>query len=235
MNGVQSPNLHEGHRQRVKSKFLKYGIESLDDYQVLEAMLFYAVPKKDTNELAHTLVNRFGSLAGVLEAEYDELIKVNGVGENIGSMLKLFGMVSMRYAQSSFSYENRTLLDDTKKMLEYCKTLFLGEKRELVYLLALDTEMLLVGKEVISQGSVDSVEVTPRRAAEFAFKSNSNNIVITHNHPQGTSLPSRADVKTTIHFREVLKSMDIELIDHIIVGRDGAISFRNSSYTTEIW
>ena len=232
---VKEQNLHEGHRQRMKAKFLKYGLESFDDHQVLEVMLYYAIPKKDTNEIAHALVKKFGSLSGVLEAEADELIKVSGIGENAASMIKLFQMLSRRYSVSAFSYENKILLNDSKKMLAYFKELYLGEKREVLYAIALDNEMILQNKEIINKGVDNSVDISPRMLAEFAFRSNCSSIVIAHNHPQGTSLPSKADIKSTIYIHEALKNMDIHLLDHIVVGRDGAISFRNSAYAAEIW
>lgn len=228
-------NPHEGHRQRMKNRFLKHGLESFDDHQVLEVLLFYAVPKKDTNELAHTLLNKYGSLDKVFEAEYDDLIQIKGVGENIASLIKFFQMLSRRYISSTFDYEGVVRLNDVKKMTSYCANLFKGEKREIVYAIALDDELYLIDKMKISEGIANKVEVSIRRLTEFAFKCNCTRMVLTHNHPNGSMLASRADIEVTENIADVLSSVDVELVDHIVVGRGGAASMRERNRDCNAW
>lgn len=230
-----SENVHEGHRQRLKNKFLEHGIDIFDDYQVLELILFYAIPKRDTNETAHRLIDKFGSLKGVLEADYNDLMKVTGIKENSASLIKLFQMTAPRYLQATFEDNGRIKLDDKKVMLDFCKTLYMGDKCEKVYAIALDNNFGVIGKKVISEGMPDSVDISPRLIADFIIKSNSSIVILVHNHPDGISMPSKTDVAVTSFFYKALDKINIELYDHVVVGSDGAVSMRNSRYVPEIW
>ena len=228
-------NPHEGHRQRMKNRFLKHGLDNFEDHQVLEVLLFYAVPKKDTNELAHTLLNEFGSLDKVFEADYDDLIKIKGVGENIASLIKFSQMLSRRYISSTFDYEGTVRLNDPNKLTDYCRNLFKGEKKEIVYAIALDDELFFIDKMKISEGIANKVELPFRKLTEFAFKCNCSRIVLTHNHPNGSMLASRADIEVTENIADMFSSVDIELLDHIVVGRNGASSIRECNPDCNAW
>lgn len=232
-------NIHEGHRQRVKDRFLRFGVDSFTDVQLLEALLFYAVPKKDTNETAHLLLDTFGgTFAKVLEADYNELIKVKGVGENAASLLKFFQMASKRYLISSFAAED----DEVKKrvtgqsfLCDYCNNLFLGCKNEVLYAIALDNELVVRCHEVISEGDPGRVNLPARRIVEFALKNNCDRIALAHNHPNGSSQASRNDISATADLAEVLEGLGIELIDHIIVGKYGATSMHENILADRVW
>lgn len=219
-------NPHEGHRQRVKNRFLKHGLESFEDHQVLEALLFYSVPKKDTNELAHLLLKTYGSIDKVFEADYDDLIKIKGVGENTASLIKFFQMLSKRYVYSTFVHDGAIRLNEPKILMNYCRTLFKGEKKEIIYAIALDDELYLIDKMKINSGEPNRVEVPFRNLTEFAIKCNCTRMVIAHNHPNGPMIPSRADIHSTSSVADQLSSVDVELVDHIVVGRNGATSIR---------
>ena len=228
-------NPHEGHRQRVKKRFLKHGLDSFEDHQVLEALLFYAVPKKDTNELAHLLLDTFGSLDKVFEADYDDLIKVKGIGENTASLIKFSQMLSQRYVYSTFVADGLIRLNDSKKMKDYCRNLFKGEKKEIVYALALDSELYLIDKMKINTGEPNRVDIPFRTLTEFAIKCNCTRMVLTHNHPDGSMLASRPDIYATSDVAEQLTSVDVELVDHIVVGRNGVSSIREADPTNIAW
>lgn len=228
-------NLHEGHRQRVKEKFLKHGLDSFTDIQILETLLFYAVPKKDTNETAHLLLNTFGSFRKVFDADYEELIKVNGIGENAASLIKFFQMASRKYLELAYA-ENKDEVKNTPDVLmDYCKRLFLGEKRELVYIIALDADLVIVGRELISDGDPDQVYIPYRKLTEFVHKTGVSRVALTHNHPNGMCLPSRNDVLTTAEVVELLDQICVEVVDHIVVGKGGASSMRNNINSSKIW
>lgn len=231
----KNANPHEGHRQRVKNRFLKHGLDSFEDHEVLEALLFYAVPKKDTNELAHLLINTFGSFDKVFEADYNDLIKINGIGENAASLIKFFQMMSKRYIFSTFSYEGETKLNDVKTLKDYCKNLFRGEKKEIVYAIALDSELVLVEKMKINVGEANKVELPFRKLTEFAFKYNCTRMVLAHNHPNGSMIASRSDVDATEDIAELLASVDIELVDHIVVGKNGVSSIKECNPNSSAW
>ena len=228
-------NPHEGHRQRVKNRFLNHGLDSFEDHQVLEALLFYAVPKKDTNELAHLLLNTFGSLDKVFEADYDELVKIKGVGENTASLIKFSQMLSKRYVYSTFVADGHIRLNDPKIVKNFCRSLFKGEKKETVYALALDSELYLIDKMKINTGEPNRVDIPFRTLTEFAIKCNCTRMVLTHNHPNGSMLASRADIIATADVVDQLVSVDVELVDHIVVGRNGACSIRECEPDPKIW
>ena len=228
-------NPHEGHRQRVKNRFLKHGLDSFEDHQVLEALLFYAVPKKDTNELAHLLINTFGSFDKVFEADYNDLIKVKGIGENAASLIKFFQMMSKRYIFATFSYNGETKLDDIQKMKDYCKNLLKGEKKEIVYAIALDSELFVIEKMKINVGEANKVELPFRKLTEFAFKYNCTRMVLAHNHPNGSMIASKSDLVATEDIAEHLASVDIELVDHIVVGKNGVTSIKECHPNNGSW
>lgn len=228
-------NPHEGHRQRVKNRFLKYGLESFEDHQVLEALLFYAVPKKDTNELAHLLLNTFGSFDKVFEADYDDLIKVKGIGENAASLIKFFQMLSKRYIHSTFVQDGEIRLNESKILKSYCKNLFKGEKKEIVYAIALDCDLYLMDQMMINTGEPNKVDIPFRKLTEFAIKCNCTRMVLTHNHPNGSMIASRTDLDATDEVAEQLGSVDVELVDHIVVGKDGVTSIRECSPNISAW
>lgn len=230
-----SGSVHEGHRRRVKERFLQYGLESFNEVQILEALLFYAVPKKDTNETAHLLIKTFGSLKNVIDAKYEELIKVKGIGENAASLIKFFQMASKKYLELSFSDSKTKKYDTPKKLKQYCKQLFLGEKREMIYAISLDSELIITGKEALNTGAPDSVYLSYRKLTEFVHKSDTSRIVLTHNHPNGTEMVSRRDVEATREAADLLGQIGVELVDHIVVGRTGVTSMREEDIAKDIW
>lgn len=229
-------NLHEGHRQRMKNRFLKHGADSFDDYQMLEILLFYAIPTKDTNELAHILINTFGSIDKVLQADYEELMEVKGIGENVASLLKFIPLIAKRYINSTFTSNGVILLNNAAKMKEYCISLFVGEeKKESVYALALNSDLTLISQMKLNTGIVSKVLIPLRTLAEFLFKCNCSRVVLTHNHPNGTASASRSDIDATINVADFLSSMDVELVDHIIVSRGRSNSMRENNIASEAW
>lgn len=232
------PNIHEGHRKRVKERFLRFGIESFTDVQLLEALLFYAVPKKDTNDTAHLLLDTFGgTFAKVLNADFKELIKVKGVGENAASLIKLVQMLSKKYLISSFTVDDslsRTV-DENSYLCQYCANLFLGCKNEMLYAIALDDELIVISHEVMAEGDPGKVDISDRKIVEFVLKNNCKRVALAHNHPNSSSQPSREDVFATNELSELLAKIDVELVDHIIVGKYGAVSMRDSAMSDRVW
>lgn len=228
-------SVHEGHRSRVKERFLKYGLDSFTEVQILEALLFYAVPKKDTNETAHLLIKTFGSLKNVIDAKYEELIKVKGIGENAASLIKFFQMGSKKYLELSFSDSKTKKYDTPKKLKQYCKQLFLGEKREMIYAIALDSELIITGKEALNTGAPDCVYLSYRKLTEFVHKNDTSRVVLTHNHPNGTEMVSRHDIDATREVAELLNQIGVELVDHLVVGRTGVTSMREEDIAKDVW
>lgn len=235
MGDEKKQNLHEGHRLRVKERFLKHGVESFNEVQLLETLLFYAIPKKDTNDTAHLLLNTFGSFKKVFEADYNDLVKVNGIGDNAASLIKFFQMSSKRYLELVYTEKEETVNNAPEALMNYCKQLFLGEKRELIYVIALDSELVILERELINEGDPDTVYMPYRKITDFVHRTNASRIVITHNHPNGLCLASKNDVETTKNIVELMNQIEVEVVDHIVVGKNGASSIRNGLRGREVW
>ena len=218
---------HDGHRKRLRSRFLTLGLDALQDHEVLELLLFYAQPRKDTNTLARVLLKHFGSIAAILEAPLEELEAVGGIGENAAILLRLITPLSRRYLLSRS--EKGLCLTSSQECGEYLLPYFFGATEELVYLLCLDAKCKVLACRLLQTGSVNSASVPLRKAAEIAMACNASAVILAHNHTSGLALPSRADVEVTDQFRVALEPLEIQLVDHIIVADDEFVSMMDSS------
>lgn len=218
--------VHDGHRERIKKKLLEQGLDGFDDHNVLELLLFYVLPRQDTNPIAHALLDYFGSLEAVFEAPLEELMKVSGVGENTATLLKLIPAVSRRYEMSKNNFGE--ILDSTTKAGDYLAARYLFERDEVVYVVCLDAKRRVICCKALFRGDVNSAEVSVRKIAELALVKNASAIILSHNHTSGIALPSREDEMTTKRVKSALESMNITLLDHIIVAGNDYISMAES-------
>ena len=221
-------SIHKDHRKHVRERFLREGLDGFTEVQVLELLLFYVIPRIDTNPIAHRLVDRFGSLAQVLEAPVEELEKVEGIGPNAALLLSLITAVSRVYAVNRT--EKQKILRTIDDCGEYLKSFFIGRRTEVVYLLCLDAKCKVLGCRQVGEGSVNSANVPIRRIVELALGLNASSVVLAHNHPSGLALPSGEDVSTTCRVAAALSTVDIPLVDHIIVADDDFVSLVASGY-----
>ena len=221
--------LHDGHRQRCKRRYLAAGAEGMDDHQLLELLLFFAIPRQDTNETAHRLVRQFGSMQGVLRASADELMTVDGVGENAAVLLRLAGDMALRARCSAMP---QTVLNSTERTGVYFMELLAGEKKEMLYQVCLDAKGKLLTCRCISKGSVGASPVYVRQVVENALYAGASGIILAHNHPSGVALPSPEDYATTDRAKQALDTVGIPLTDHIIVADQDFVSFADSGYLT---
>lgn len=221
-------NVHKGHRQRLKERFLRHGLDNFEEHQVLELLLFYGVPQRDTNAIAHDLMNRFGSLSRVLEATPEELAEIPYVGDNVSTLFKLITAVS-RYYQVSIAQREKilTTIEDCGR---YLVPFFHGRQQETVYLLCLDAKCKVLACELVGQGGVNSAGVSARKVVETALKFNATSAILAHNHPSGLAFPSREDVLTTRRIAVALDSVDVELTDHIVVADEDWVSMAQSGF-----
>ena len=227
-------NLHDGHRQRKKEQFLTDGIDNFSEHEVLEFLLYFSKPRGSTNELAHDLIDRFSSLVNVLNADYESLLEFKGVGENTACMICLFRMITRLFIMRST--ENAiTELNNTEALNNYCSALFLGAGVEQIYCIFLDDSLNLLNSEKICDGSLSKVEIKLLDMIAAIHKSKSSSIVIAHNHPNGSCMPSRTDVDVTEKISSLFKELGIRLIDHVIVGKDGVWSMRERNTLPDIW
>lgn len=219
-------SIHDGHRGRLKERFLREGLDNFEQIQVLELLLFYCIPRQDTNPIAHRLLDRFGALSKVLEAPPEELKKVPGVGENAAAFLSLV-MATGRYYQVN-QKENDTILTSIEKCGQYLLPFFHGRRNETVFLLCLDAKCKVLSCREVGEGSVNSAAVPIRRIVEMALGVNATSVVLAHNHPSGLALPSGEDVQTTRRLSLALHAVEIELVDHVVVADGDYVSLVQS-------
>ena len=220
------PGVHTGHRKRTKDEFLARGLDGLPDHRVLELLLFYAIPQGDVNPLAHELINRFGSLAGVFHATPEQLMAVDGVGYNTAVLIRLVPAAAARYLQSSGSFDGQ--LASAWQFRELLLPLFLGQRSELAYLVCMDGKNKLLVTKKLGEGIADAVQITTRKVLETALACNATRVVLAHNHVSGVALWSDADLDTTLRLQRVLREAGIELMDHFIIAGDDMVSMAAS-------
>lgn len=216
------PGEHAGHRQRMRRRFVEQGLEGFAPHEVLELMLMYAIPQKNVNPIAHRLMESFGSLHAVLEADVQELMKVDGVGEYAASLLSLFSHVDRRLEKSRG--ETRKHLKNREVCREHCRGLLSGLRQEHLYLVCLNAQMEVLNNALIAKGTINEVPAYPRLVAEAALRANAHAAVLCHNHPGGTAIPSRQDLEMTAALSKSLQALDVLLADHVIVAADEALS-----------
>ena len=215
---------HAGHRQRLKQRFVTSGPEAVQDYELLELLLFSAIPRRDTKPTAKRLLERFGSFAEVINAPVERLKEVPGVGEAAVMQLKLVRAGALRLMQRDIM--QRPVLTSWTAVLDYCRAAMGFEAREQFRILFLDKKNRLVADEVQQQGTVDHTPVYVREVVKRALELSASAIVLVHNHPSGDPTPSRADIDMTKQIIEAAKPLGIAIHDHIIVGRHGHASFK---------
>ena len=211
--------LHNGHRDRMRERVANAGANSLADHELLEMLLYYTQPRRDTNETAHQLIEECGSLAGVLEAEQERLCRVPYVKENAALLLQLVGELSRRYAVSKFSPEGAspaTVYDSLDKLATVLYPRFLGQNKELVIAALFDARMRMVDLFTVSEGSLNSVALTARAVTQRAYQRNAASVVLAHNHPGGIATPSREDVQLTRDMEAALELVGVPLLEHLV-------------------
>ena len=213
--------IHDGHRERMREAFLEHGLQTMNDIQALELLLFYALPRRDTNGIAHLLLDRFGSLDAVLSASAEELREVDGIGDS-AAVLMMVNQISKK-AQTSKLREVKQIrsYNDAGK---YLLPFFMNEQEEVVYLLCLDAKRAVICCTEMARGVVNSVDASIRRIVEKALKVRACSVIIAHNHPDGLAIPSREDDVFTKCLYNALETVGIRLEDHIIVANGDFVS-----------
>ena len=218
--------IHDGHRERLRTNFLENSLDSFNEVNSLELLLFYAVPRRDTNELAHRLLDRFGSLYRVFDASYHELMEVEGVGENTAALIKLIPEI-MRKSRVSETADIK-VISSASAAGKYLVPRFLYQEIEILLLLCLDSCKRVIACAEIGRGVVNSVDANVRRIVETALKYRASSVILAHNHPGGVALPSVEDDATTGLVGKALSSVGITLADHIIVAGEDYASYAAS-------
>ena len=213
---------HDGHRQRLRERFFEFGLVVFQDDQVLELLLFFAIPRQDTNAIARKLLKHFGSLSAVLEADSQELKAAGCVGEQASMLLQLIRPLARRYMLSCS--EKGQLLNSTQACGEYLLPYFFGATEEQVYLLCLDARCRVLTCRLLQRGGINNASFSLRKVAETAIAAKASSVILAHNHTSGIALPSQADYVTTHQVQTTLDALDIMLADHIIVAGNDFVS-----------
>ncbi|MTI45125.1 DNA repair protein RadC [Roseibium hamelinense] len=214
----------EGHRDRLRARFKSAGPSALPDYELLELLLFSALPRQDTKPIAKDLLRRFRSLSGVLGAKPERLKEVPGVGDKVTDLLKVVDAVLVRSAKEEIN--ERTPLDSWSKVTDYLGIAMQHAEVEQFRILFLDKRNGLIADEVQQTGTVDHTPVYPREVIRRALELSATALILVHNHPSGDATPSRADIQMTRQIADIAKPLGVEVHDHIVVGRGHTVSFR---------
>lgn len=220
--------IHDGHREKMRARFLNAGLDSFAPHEALELLLYYAIPRRDTNAIAHTLMERYGSLTAVLNAPVEDLQKVEGIGESAAILLRLVPQLCRRADVEEAA--NETALNTSEKAGKYLMALLSGQRREVVYQLCLDRKGKLLASKKLGEGGVSNVVLDIRQVVENAILTSASAVILAHNHPSGIATTSPDDYVMTDKAQEALWTVGIELVDHIIVADKDYISMRDSGY-----
>lgn len=224
-------NEHQGHRQRLKRKFIENGFDVFEPHQALEMYLFYAIPRKDTNPIAHRLLDRYLTIGGVCDAPIDELQKDFGLSESAAVFLKMLPEMSRLYNESKLTKDY--IADET--LGDVFKAKFIGRTSEAVALMLADAKGKMIFFDIIAKGSLNSTDMPIRRIVDLSLRHNAKCAYIAHNHPSGSALPSRSDIEATKLIYETLLNVGVMLADHFIVTDEDYISLRDSCFADDIF
>ena len=227
-------SVHGGHRARMRERMEKAGVETLADHELLEVLLYYVQPRRDTNETAHALIEECGSLTAVLEAKPERLCRVKGVKDAAGTYLRLVGEISRRYAAAKFRPAKepyREVYDSPDKVAAIMYPRFLGKTTEQLYALLFDSGMHMVDLCCVAEGTLNGVAVTPRAVTERAYRFNASSVILAHNHPGGVALPSPEDIRLTTDMETALELLGVPLVEHFIFTDTGFCPIIANRYT----
>ena len=219
--------IHDGHREKVRARFLAAGLDAFADHEALELLLYYAIPRRDTNPTAHALMERYGSLSAVLEAPAEDLRKVEGVGESAAVLLRL---VPQLCRKARLAGVRETVLNSVERAGAYLLELFAGLNREVLYQLCLDQKGKLLACKRLSEGGANHTEMNIRLLLGNAILTSASGVILSHNHPSGIALPSEDDFNTTERARAALMTIGVKLVDHIIVADGDFVSMADSGF-----
>lgn len=218
--------IHDGHRQRLRERFAQQGADGFQDHELLEYLLTFALPRVNTNPIAHRLLDAFGSFSGVLDAPAEELVKIEGMGPNAAALIQALPGMARRYYTG---LQTEEILNSTERCGAYFLPRFIGRSVETVFLACTDVKCKVLSCTLLCEGSVNSTAVSARLVVQTALRANAVGVILAHNHPGGIALPSDADLHTTQRLAEALGAVGVRLLDHIIVADTDFVSLADSN------
>ncbi len=217
-------NHASGHRDRLRERFRRAGVEAVQEYELMELILFRAIPRRDVKPLAKEIIKAFGGLPQALAAPVERLTEIKGVSENIAIELKIIHAASIKLAQARIL--DRPVISSWNDLLAYCRAAMADEKTELFRILFLDKKNILIADEVQQRGTVDHTPVYPREVVKRALEHAASAIILVHNHPSGDPTPSRADIEMTHQIQKAAAALNIRVHDHLVIGHKSEVSFK---------
>jgi DNA repair protein RadC len=221
-------NPHEGHRQRLRERFIKTGLDGFHDYEFIELLLTYAIPQRDVKPIAKELLRRFGGIKGIFDASREDLTSVTGIGERTAILIKLLKEGSTLYLKTRVKHKE--VLSSLQDVLNFCHHALSGSKNEKFMVLYLTTKNELIEAEVLEEGTINQTAVYPRKVIEGALRHNASALIFVHNHPSGDPTPSHIDRQLTDALEKAALTIDISVHDHIIIGKNTHFSGREHGW-----
>lgn len=229
---AEEKNLHAGHRQRMLKRYLEHGIDCFEEHEILEIFLYTAYSRRNTNDISHQLIDKFGSLEGVLNAGYDELVGEKNVGVTAAALISFMKDFARKFSKADIAGMKLSTSESVRK---FCYDLLKGCAVEEAHALFLDQTLNLIGEAQISRGGPNSVDFDLRTIVTKAIRTQCSNIILAHSHPKGVLLPSSADIAATRRVAAALKNIGINLVDHIITNEEDSYSMRTAGMLPDIW
>ncbi|MCL2235237.1 MAG: hypothetical protein FWB98_02215 [Defluviitaleaceae bacterium] len=224
---------YAGHRMRLRERFIKAGLEAFSTHEVLEFLLFYAIPRRDTKGIARKAIKEYGGLAELLEASPEDIMRRTGLTENTAVFLSLMPQLAKRY---QLEKNTETIkLEDSHRLREYTKVLFIGAIVECFYIICMDANYNLRAAEMVFEGDIHEIPMYPRKILERVLAHRTVNLVLAHNHPSGNKTIPTVDFETTKTLAKILEPFNVTIVDHIIVAGDDAVSFAEKGYIKKIY
>jgi DNA repair protein RadC len=222
-----TPNdLHKDHRKRMRARYIKDGgFDAFDDHKILEFLLFYAVPRRDTNELAHKMINAYNGIANLINADPQDIARRCGVSESVAVLVSMVPQLSRWYIKLCSDAQKSDALDTPAKAGQYALGLLSGKADECFYCISLNIKRRAISADLLSKGGVSRIEIIPREIARLALKHNATSVILAHNHPSSDVLPSQDDRAATAVIAQALDVLDVAVADHIITGAGNYFSF----------
>ena len=214
-----------GHRQRLKERFLRSKGADMADYEALELLLTYAIPRRDVKPLAKSLIKKFGSFAGVITAPIERLYEVSGIKENSATLIKFVEFASQKLSWQNLAFEDAAFISTTDSLIEFCRCTMGYSEVEVLRLIYVDAKLKVIETEVLQKGSVSSVNINPRDIVANALKKNASGVIMVHNHPTGDPRPSNNDVEATKRVKSACDAVGIALHEHLIITPSDFYSF----------
>ena len=227
-------NIHKGHRQRMRREMIEQdSLDQMSEHRLLEVLLFYGIPRRDTNPIAHELLKKFGTLTAVFEAEVEELKSVKGMTENAATLIKTIMPLARRYQDDKF--KAGSVFENIDELGRFLMRKYMGRKNEAFAITCLDTKGKLLGFDILAEGTPDTVEVSLRDVAAVVIKHNASVAIASHNHVATSAVPSNRDIEMTIKLKETIETLGTTLLDHIVISGDDYVSMRQSAEFSEIF